>query len=291
MKIILYISYGTGLHEQEALFSLLTARHWTGLDEGGDMRVIILTDHPDHFAGLPAMVEYISTEQWREWAGPSNFNHRRKILALRHVLQKYRAPTVLLDADTYIRKHPSELFARIAPGKTLMHIREARIGEIDTPQGHMLADFLRRDRFVDQAGRELAIPLETYLWNAGVVGIDPADSGLVDEVLHLTDQFCARSSLHILEQLAFSFLLAQRTKLGEVPDIIFHYWPPYLHLPFKDVLPKLVADTAGLALPQRIERFYAARPRPTFVRRVKVVLKRIVQAFGLLPGRSRSNEW
>ena len=92
-----------------------------------------------------------------------------------------------------------------------MHIREASISEIATPQGRMIADFLTRERFLGIDGRDLTIPVDTALWNAGVVGLDPADTNLLDEVLHLTDQFCTRSNLHILEQLAFSYILAKLT--------------------------------------------------------------------------------
>ena len=67
------------------------------------------------------------------------------------------------------------------------------------------------------------------IWNAGVIGLDPADAKLLDEVLDLTDQFCACSNLHVLEQLAFSYVLTQRSVVSETHDIVFHYWPPYLH--------------------------------------------------------------
>ena len=290
MRNILYISYGSGLHEHEAVFSLLSARHKMK-QPAEDLRILVFTDHPENFSGVPATVEYVAPGQWLEWSGPTFFNHRRKILALRLALKEYSTPTVLLDADTWFRKSPLQLFDRISPGKTLMHIREARISEIATPHGQKLAEFLTRESFIDSCGRPLSIPVDTFLWNAGVIGMDPADAPLLDDVLHLTDEFCARSNLHILEQLAFSYVLERRSHLFESQDIVFHYWPPYLHEPFKKKLPELIRKCSGLSLNERIQRYYPDRPRPTLPRRAKVVLKRCLQTLGFLPGRSRSNEW
>jgi hypothetical protein len=290
MKNLLYISYGVGLHQQEAIFSLLSALHWNR-QKPDDLRFLIFTDRPAGFSNLPATVEFIEPEQWRTWSGPTLFNHRCKILALQHALRKYRAPTALLDADTWFRKSPHELFERITPGKSLLHIREARICDIATREGRKVADFVGHNRFASFAGDDIAIPVQTDLWNAGVVGLDPANVSVLDEVLNLTDQFCARSNLHILEQLAFSFILPQRTQLQESYDIVFHYWPPYLHEPFRKKIPDLMERHTNLPLKARAARYYAERPRPTLPRRVKVILKRCLQGLGLLRGRSKSNEW
>jgi hypothetical protein len=290
MKNLLYISYGTGLHEQETVFSLLSAWHWTppGTD---DLRFLVYTDHPPAYADLPVTVEFIPTEQWVEWSGPTRFNHRRKILALQHAFQKYPAPTVLLDGDTWLRRPPQLLFDRVGPGRTIMHLNEGRLAHISGPRPREMAAFLRQNRFVGPGGCGLSIPPDSSIWNAGVVGMDPSESSLLDDVLGLTDQFCARSSLHILEQFAFSYILEQRTQLQEAGDIVFHYWPPYLHDPFRRKLPKLMAETQGLPLKDRLAKCYRNRPRPTLPRRGKVLMKRCLQALRILRGRSRSNEW
>lgn len=290
MRTILYISYGSGAHEQEVIFSLLSALRWLGPDRA-NIRFLIFTDRPATFEGLPATVEYIAPQQWTAWAGPTRFNHRLKILALRQALAQYRDPTVLLDGDTWLRRDPRELFNRIAPGRTLMHIREARIVDIDSPQGTQLNAFLKAERFTWSGAEDGRIPCTVSLWNAGVIGLHPDDAGLLDEVLTLTDEFCARGSLHILEQLAFCLILSTRTALGEAAEIVFHYWPPYLHEPFRVLLPELAASTAALPLDQRIEVFHQHRPRPTFPRRIKVVFKRCLQALGVVPIGTRSNEW
>ena len=290
MNTILYISYGSGPHEQEVIFSLLSALRWVG-PAALDLRFLILTDRPTSFAGLPATVEYISPERWDEWAGPTRFNHRRKIMAIQHALARFDAPTVLLDGDTWLRRSPRELFARIEKGRTIMHIREARIVDIDSPQGAQLNAFLEAERFSWSGAVDGRIPRDRSLWNAGVIGMHPEDVGLLDEVLALTDDFCSRGTLHILEQLAFCLVLAERTSLVEAQDIVFHYWPPYLHEPFRKVLPPLAEATRALPLEGRIDAYHRHRPRPTVARRLKVIAKRILQTVRLVPLGSRSNEW
>jgi hypothetical protein len=287
MKQLLYISYGVGPHQQEVTFSLLSALHWGG-PESNDTRFLIFTDRPTDFADFPATVESIEAEQWRRWFGPTRFTHRCKILALQHALRKYPAPTVLLDGDTWFRKSPDYLFRRIAPGKTIMHIREGRISELAAPWHQEIVDIVSQHEFENFTGRKTRIPIRTDLWNAGVIGLDPADLDVLDEVLHLTDQFCARSNVHILEQFAFSYILAKRTQLHASHDIVFHYWRPYLRQPFRQKLPKIMRQCANLPLHDRIAWCYAHRPRPTLYRRGKVVIKHCLQGLGLLRGRLRS---
>jgi hypothetical protein len=287
----LYLSYGQGLHEQEVAFSILSARHWAG-PGANEIRFLVYTDRPESFARLPVTIELVTREQWDEWAGPFQFSHRRKIMALRHALEKYPGATVLLDGDTWLRKSPELLFPRVGPGRAVMHIREGRLTEIKMPIPLEMAGLLQRYRFTDPGGRVLEIPASSAIWNAGVVGMHSSDMGLLKEILHLTDQFCAKSKLHILEQFAFSYFLGQRmAQLREAADLVFHYWPPYLHAPFRLKLPRIMEEYADLPLEERARKCYAERPRPTMSRRAKVVAKRGLQVLGLLRGGARSNEW
>lgn len=291
IRTLLYLSYGQGLHEQEVAFSLLSARRWAE-PGANEIRFLVYTDRPESFAGLPVTVEPVTREQWDEWAGPFQFNHRRKIMALWHALEKHPGATVLLDGDTWLRKSPRLLFERVGPGRAVMHIREGRLTEIRMPIPLEMAGLLQRYRFTDSSGRVLEIPASSTIWNAGVVGMHSSDKGILREVLHLTDQLCAKSKLHILEQFAFSYLLEQRmAQLREAADLVFHYWPPYLHDPFRLKLPRLMEEYAALPVAERARRCYAERPRPTMSRRVKVVAKRGLQVLGLLRGGARSNEW
>lgn len=293
MNNLLYLSYGEGLHEQEVIFSLLSAWRHVAPNSSG-WRFLVYTDRPKTFAGLPLAVEPLATEQLAAWAGASRTNDRRKIAALGHALRKYAAPTVLLDGDTWLRKSPELLFSRIGPGRAIMHLLEGRLMDIGTPIPTEMASVLRRERFVDTAGEYLNIPPNSPMWNSGVLGMDPADAGVLDEALHLLDQLSLRSTVPIRqwEQFAVSFVLAQRMReLQEAGDVVFHYWPPYLHEPFRKKLPEVMAKCAVLPLAERARRCFAERPRPTGPRRAKVIVKRAMQGLGLLRRGARSSEW
>lgn len=289
MTNVLYLSYGAGPHEQEVIFSALSALHWRS--DGPDHQIFIYTDHPESFRGLPFHVEFITSEQWSDWAGPNQFNHRRKIMALKHVLKHHDGPVVLLDGDTWLRAPVCRLFDRVSAGHSLMHIREGGVAEIETPLFNKMRELLQRAELADKDGNRFHISPETMMYNAGVIGLDPADAPILDEVLDLTDQLCEVSDLHVLEQFAFSYVLMKKTKLREADDLVFHYWSPYLHEPFRDALPKLMAETESMPIQKRACFLFAHRPRPTWLRRGKVIAKRTLQMAGIIRGRCRSNEW
>lgn len=289
MNTLLYISYGRGPHEKEVEYSILSAQRWS--PSGSRYRVLVLTDHPNSFAGVDAQVKFIAPQQWKEWSGPANFPHRRKILALQHAMSISDGAVILLDGDTWLRAPAECLFDRVASGSALMHIREGRVCEIDTPLLKSVHHLLQQTALTDSQGTHYKIPTDAYMWNAGVIGLHPDNIDLLAEVLTLTDQLCERSNLHILEQLAFSYTLSQRTLLREADDLVFHYWPPYLHAPFRHRITNIFANAERLQGQERLEYLFANRPQPTWSRRGKVLLKRCAQLLGLIRGRCRSNEW
>lgn len=289
MKTLLYLSYGQGLHELEVIFSIYSARHLS--PNCSDFQIVIYTDHPESFTSVPANVEFISTQKWKEWGGPQNFNHRRKILALQHALRNADAPVILVDGDTWWRNSVEMLFQRIRPGSSVMHILEGSITEIQGERIRDLRSLVNNHQFHFLNGTVAQIPSDCQMWNAGVIGLHPNDVSILDEVIYLTDQFCDRGKLHVLEQFAFSFLLATRTSLSEASDLVFHYWPPYLHQPFRRLLPAIMLGAKNVAPSEKGNFLYRWRPRPSVFRRGKVIVKRLAQWCRLLHGRSRSNEW
>jgi hypothetical protein len=290
MKTILYLSYGKGPHEQEVIFSILSAWRWQDLDKAG-VRVVIYTDHPESFAGLPVEIELISTEQWTIWSGAAQFNHRRKIMALQHAIRKSDAATVMLDGDTWWRRPPIELFDRIAPGRSVMHLREGLVNDVHSPTMEAMASLLENGQFTGPDRQIQSIPLSASMWNSGVVGLDPSDAVWLEDIIWWVDSLSAQSKLHVLEQFAFSHVLEEHTQLEEAGDLVFHYWPPYLHDPFRTRLSSVMEASAKMTLEDRANWCYAQRPQPTMARRGKVVAKRMLQKFGFLKSRIRANEW
>ena len=286
---ILYLSYGTGPHEQEVAFSVSSLLYHADFDS--NLRILLYTDHPHNFEHLPAEVILIPSEQWQDWSGPHNFNHRRKILAVQHAFAAGHQKIVLVDGDTWFRKPPCQLFEKVAPGQSVMHIQEGRINGVSTPLFRQMTQLLSDFSYVDQNGSSKTISPSTLMWNAGVVGMHCADRHLLDDVLSLTDQLCCQSDLHVCEQFAFSEILQSKTDLTEAADLVFHYWSPWLHKPFRAKLNKIFQQAIALPEDQRGAFLYKHRPRPNWRQKAKVVCKRCCQMLGLIQGRCRSNEW
>lgn len=281
--IVLFLSYGTGPHQDEVHFAIRCLQHMQALQH---CRPVVYTDSVQRFRRLPVDIVEVSTSQWRDWGGPHNFNHRRKILALDQALQNSTDPVVLMDGDTYLRKPITQLADRIGPGRGIMHIREGQVSRVQSPLYQQLRQLLS-----NEAVQGCGIPTDAWMWNAGVIGLHPQQRPLLQQVLQLTDLLCQHSSLHILEQFAFSWILSQQIDLRPADDVVFHYWPPYLHKPFRQKLATVMSQGESLPASQQPAFYFSHRPRPTATRRCKVLVKRLLESLGLLHGYCRSNEW
>jgi hypothetical protein len=283
MNNLIYLSYGSGVHEQEIAFSILSAYRWLGTGRP-NWRIVVYTDRPASFSTLEVATVSLDSQTLEEWSGPSGFPHRRKLMVLRDALHRYEGPTALLDGDTYFRRSPRRLFERIGPGRTAMHVREGVVSRLPGAKHAELAAVLRIDgEWTDLAGGPLPITATDAMWNSGVVGVDPANRHLIDESIHLTDQLCGRLQMHTLEQFALGIVLGRSTRLREAVDVVFHYWDRSFRDPFHHQLPQLVARDLALPLAERARRCYASRPRPTLRSRVRTRFTRWLRTIGMLP--------
>jgi hypothetical protein len=288
---LLYLSYGSGVHEQEVEFSIATARYQCQSNGENHPRIMVFAEHPEHFKDCPAEVVHIPAATWLDWSGRTNFNHRRKILALDHAMELQGGDTVLLDGDTWFRKPPSNLFHRLSKEQTLLHVKEGTINEMPGPKAQALKELLDS---LNANKTKITADLpnsNTAMWNAGVIGLHHSQRPLLKDVLNLTDFLCERSNLHILEQLAFSFTLPRVTKTGECLDVVFHYWPPYLHKPFREKIAKIMDNAKSLPEIERLHALFRHRPRPTLNRRVVVLAKRFLEGLHIKRKSVRSNDW
>lgn len=279
-----YLSYGRGLHQREIQYSYQSLRV---VCRGRSVPpAMVLTDEPAAFTQSGLEIIEVSHDQWKEWGGAYDFSHRRKICAFQKVAALFDGPLVLLDGDTWFRRSPQPLSERIAPGKAVMHICEGRVNEIRTQLFRTLHQTLRS--FTQQQFR---VTEQVCMWNAGVIGLHSADCRILSRVLELTDSLLGHARLHVMEQLAFSILLQRHLQLSEAADVIFHYWPPYLHEPFKSLLPTIEAQAANLPEEARSEFLYRHRPRPNWLRRSRLLLRKLLEFAGLFGGYCRTNDW
>ncbi len=231
MKRLLYILFGRIPHYSlEARYSILSALRWPA---GGaqDIRVSVITDDPEPFRDWPVDLVLLSEDQIRQWRGPDNFAWRVKIVGLIHALEQWGGALIYLDTDTWFAQPAEAAFARVGPGRSLMHACHGPVlsPDLTNPLAQRLRNGLQAafpDLRVPRAGREaFAIdPRQGHMWNAGVVGLHEAQAPLLHEALALSDALYPVLKDGIEEQLALSLVLQQSTELRPAEDIVEHYW-------------------------------------------------------------------
>lgn len=271
MKNLVYYMFSPGVFSLEIVYSLHTAYHF--LQGRSDYRFIIYCPPEVSFEGVRADIVHYSPSQLTAWAGPYNFRWRVKIKTLCDVLQKYGEPAVLIDGDTYFRKSPDRLFGRVQPGRSVLHIREGRVCDMNDEEHRDMSTLLMRADIRDPINNARILPQQA-MWNSGVMGIHPADHPLLEQAVELTDRITAVEPVNTSEQFALSAILESHTKLQPCDDIVFHYWSMRYRRPFRAVIQELVDSTRGLPEAERARMYYERRTRP---RLAKTVLNRGLQ--------------
>lgn len=277
---LVYVSLGAGRHVDELRFSVLSAARFLTA-ERPEWQVRLYSDQPDTFADLPVTVEAVDETTARQWSGTHGYVYSAKILALADALQKPGTDrAAVIDGDTYFSRSPAELFSRLAPGKSLMHVREGRPAP---PERAALEKVLNAHDPVDSSGTSWGMTAQEILWNSGVVGLCAEDAGLCTEVVALTDQLLEHGFgelSHTAEMVAFGTVLDRRTSVGECFDIVTHYWLTELRQPFDARLRDVWAD-AGMAPDDAFASLWRERPREGAVSRAKFRVKRLARRVGV----------
>lgn len=221
--IVVYQAYGQPLILKQTLMSLvsllyqLRQAHTSDLEQ---IKFVIYTDDKNYFQDFfgnhsAIFYEPMTTEILRQWRGKIDFVHRVKIEVLRDARTKYSGDLFYMDGDTYFIAPPLDLWTQIKPDTSLMHEREGRVSENYNPVAKKIHKFLQTEK---------SIPAATDMWNAGVLGIAQENLHWLDEVLALTDDLHAKFQKHVIEQLAFSYVLQNRGNIAAADLVIAHYW-------------------------------------------------------------------
>ena len=278
MKVLMYLLYGdNNKYWQEAKFSILTAWRFINQEAPG-FKIVVCTDQPEQINGYPVTVQHFDAEKLKEWAGPLAYFHRAKNRAMAEVMDKYSSPTVFVDSDTYFKKSPELLFARIGPGRAVMHKSEGLIVEKhNSPVRHLqslvfpdpwggtythdsLARHLQGLIFPDPWGGTYTFSPQAEMWNSGIVGLHPTNRPLLDRSLWLLDELYWRTKIFNVEQFSLAEVLRSETKLHQSADIVVHYWHflrPFFHQKLNRFFSErrdapfdtLVADSVDVAKP------------------------------------------
>jgi hypothetical protein len=288
---LIYLSYGRGAHTDQITFSVLSAMRFDARSgEDGAPPITIFSDDCALYTDLPVELIQLDADRLEAWRGPHGFNHVLKLEVLRLALEQYGVSCIFIDADTYFLRHPRLLPGRVSEGRSLMHLPELRLRPVTEASLRSLADVLfssgkqsmngetlggassnpDSSRSVrESSGEVLRIPKGFRLWNAGVLGISPAERGLLGDAIHLTHEVYIRSRSHVAEQFSMCYYLTRQTTISAAADVVFHYWP-YLYefdrpgesTEWARRVPELVAQTRALSPDERGRRLMAQAFRP-----------------------------
>lgn len=272
---LVYLVIGEGRHVPEAIYGIYTAR-WHERDRSGRTHVVVYTDRvrelPDELR-----IEQVIVDPQRLASWTRGSVYRAKTCALKDALDTRGAPCVYIDCDTYFRAPADALFARCAKGNSLLHIRELPM----TSLGRGSWDAFVGVAYRDAAGRTGVIEADDMMWNAGVIGVPPANAHVLDDVLAAHDSLIEQGLPQISEQVALSQLLAKRTELRAADDVVFHYWGAFRER-WQGTLALLLERAERLPVDERANYLYANRPRLTLRQELRHLVKIPLQRLGLV---------
>jgi hypothetical protein len=216
---VVYQAYGLAEIRMEALYAA-----WSALAHAGDMpvQVHVYTDEPAYFRGLEAHAELhpLDPQRIRDWRGPCDFAHRLKAMMIADLASRHPSdPLLYLDGDTFFVGPVARVRERIGPGRAVMHEREYSVATSQTGQMKRFRKHMRPLAF-DGA----PIDLEGEMWNAGVIGLHPAQFPLVERWIAFVDEVYPRHPHGLVEQYAVSLILQRSSALAACDDVVFHYW-------------------------------------------------------------------
>ena len=216
----------------------------------------------DYVGKLPFVkIVAVTKEQIKKWRGDIDFVHRVKLEIIKHCVDRFgmvgvpvgatnattaattattesaeaissssipnaapspAAPSaqkfLYLDGDVIFKVGPKELFDKVSDKQSVMHECEY---QLSTPKGILGK---KMSKFVLANQNNYKIPLQTYMWNAGVIGFSIANSDFLQKAIERTDQMYRSYQKHVIEQLAVSWTLSEKTQIYPAIKEIWHYW-------------------------------------------------------------------
>lgn len=194
-----------------------------------NLHVIVYTDDVSAFDGIKnAFGNFecvlLTKAQSLEWAGPANYIFRFKPKLIEDALNRYdgNANALYLDTDTAFIKKVDNLFKSLTAGNLILHAKEWVLSHGMKQWGLVVIAEPRSVRMIN--GQDIHINDDTYMWNAGAVGISGKNGILVKEVLNLLDILIDDGPHYLSEQLTWSVMFSGRGNLQDAKNQIYHYW-------------------------------------------------------------------
>jgi hypothetical protein len=258
-RLLVLQAYGRPRILQEARFAILTFLHFA-LGRGG-WKVVVYTDEPGAFAtlGRGVVTEPMDAARLARWRGDIDFVHRVKLEVLLDCAARHPGTLLYVDSDTYFMRDPWALYAQLGDGTALMHECEGRLVERKNGIFRKMHRFVRTHDLPLPSGEVVRMPETTAMWNAGVVGLAPANVPLLRRALALTDVMHRLYPKHVTEQLAVSYVLQNALDLRATDDAIYHYWRSCPEI--EPVLAGFFAAHEGMTLPDLAAAAFRLQPK------------------------------
>jgi len=263
-QFFVYQAYGRPEFYLECVYSILSLLRF--YNEGPPpFKIFVYTDNKQAMQGkLPESVEFIELPagQFQAWRGDIDFVHRVKVEMLRDFTKRVSGSIIYVDTDTYFLKDPAPIFEKIGKGTRFLHLLEDRVDSKSNPILKKMYRFLKKRIFSLKDGRNVKMPVSVEMWNAGLIGFSSQDKSLLEDVLELTDLMYSQYEKHVMEQLAFSFVLQTEGSLLPAEDYVYHYWA---HKDFRNAIESFFAETKAMPLPdvvQATEKLNPANEKP-----------------------------
>ncbi|MEO5562064.1 MAG: hypothetical protein ABIR18_01490 [Chitinophagaceae bacterium] len=232
MKYLIYLLFGKnkGGLKSELIYSLFS------LDKVADewcrknVEVLIYTDEkieiPPRLAGISISFSFLDPKDIEEWIRKGNgCSLILKAMVMQDFLRTFLSTGIFIDTDTYFTRNPAPLFKTIGQGYILMHLKEYPFNH--RPEIH---SYFSRKSIGQSNGPRINGTSSYYMWNSGVIGVNPACATLMPEIISLIEQMAydkewSKDNHRLLEQVSYSYhLQLQKSKLLAAENYIVHYW-------------------------------------------------------------------
>ncbi len=215
--------YGNERVFHECTYALLTLSRLYEASELNNVEIWLYTDNESWFrkfkdCHLPIYFRPLDKEIIARWRGEINFVHRVKIEMLKDFAKSRTGNILYLDTDIVFTHRIDDIFRNIDAGELYMHTMEGFICDEGNPIFRKLNRYLG-ERLLN--GKPLG---KMAMWNAGVLGFNTRQGGLLDAVLAFTDAEYPHFPKHVVEQFAFSVYFQQAGIMKAAAPYIFHYW-------------------------------------------------------------------
>jgi len=283
-RYLLYLAYGKREILYEACYSLLSF-YKSNPESSDTINIVVYTDDPELFytifKGKNLTCIPISAAQIKEWRGSIDFVHRVKTKVIQDFFSRYSGSMVYVDSDTVFTKDFSSYWEKVEGGALLMHCMEGIIRDKGNRIITKIYKYIDAQPVQLSGGETVKIPLDTQLWNAGVIGLNNSHKALLDKIVEMTDAMYPACPMHIVEQLATSYYFQITIDITATEDTIFHYWD---FKEFREVLASFFTRYAGqgwdvilphidqispLELIKPKRQYNALKPIPKFFRKLR----------------------